>query len=447
MIRQSTQTKFLRGMVEENLKNLFYDSINENNALGKDGVSYSKFESNLDNEIEIIVRKVRNGTYSFTDYKEKLISKGFEKFPRQLSIPTIRDRLILKYLSKFLAEIYASNKPPVPQSIVKSVKALAGKADRDTFFLRMDVKSYYPKIDHAILLSTLRKKIRSPIVLNLVEQAISTPTGNANSSKPLGVGVPQGLSISNILAHVYLMDLDDEFRAKFNYFRYVDDIVVVASKDEASRAEKLIRKSLKKKRNLDCHSMEDSSKSALVSVGSGVDYLGYRFVGGRLSVRKSSYDRMFSNLMKIITNTKHHKDFSSGLFKLNLRITGCRFEGEKVGWLNYFSQITDMHQLKKLDLFVSKNAKNIFPEDDVANIKSFIKAYHEIAFNFRETIYIPSFDGIDAEEKRRNILLLDTSIPTEKVDGLSDAEAGTLFERLLKREVRDIERDVLSVLS
>ncbi|WP_430470826.1 reverse transcriptase domain-containing protein [Thalassospira lucentensis] len=445
MRKLSTEARFLERVSSENLKELFYESISENNALGKDGISYSKFSENIDAEIDVIVRKVRSGTYKFTVYKEKLISKGFGKEPRQLSIPTIRDRLLLKLMSNFLAEVYSDTKTPVPQAIVKSVKKLAENAATGTFFLRMDVKSFYPNIDHNILLKTIRRRIRSDIVLGLVEGAISTSTGQSRKFSPKGV--PQGLSISNILAHIYLRDLDSYFKKRFQYFRYVDDIIVLAPYCQAIDAEKAIRKLFLSKRRLECHPMDDSSKSSLLPVVDGVEYLGYRFVVGKVSVRRSSYDRMFANIMKIITNVKHHRSSASGLFKLNLRITGCRFNGEKVGWLNYFSQINDLHQLKKLDQFVQSNVQEVFSGSEKSEVKSFIKAYHEIAFNFRKTTYIPNFDHSDLEEKKDKIALLDASIPFEKIDNYSEAEVIALFDRLLKREVRDIEKDVLSVLS
>ena len=223
--------------------------------------------------------------------------------------------------------------------------------------------------------------------------------------------------------------------------------MVLASRADAREAETTIRKLLLSKRKLECHSMDDSSKSALVPVSEGVDYLGYKFISNRVSVRESSYERMFSNIMKIVTNVKHHGGSSSGLFRLNLRITGCKFDGEKVGWLNYFSQINDLHQLKKLDFFVQKSIQGVFSTEEIGKVKSFIKAFHEIAFNFRQTKYIPNFDRIDIEAKRRNIMLLDASIPLEKIESFSEREVETLFDKLLKREVRDIEKDVLSVLS
>ena len=58
--------------------------------------------------------------------------------------------------------------------------------------------------------------------------------------------MPQGLSISNILANIYLNDFDKENNSKddYKYFRYVDDIFILCNSEE--KAKEILRKLTRK---------------------------------------------------------------------------------------------------------------------------------------------------------------------------------------------------------
>ncbi len=97
-----------RDLLEKNvIRQLFEDYIADGATTGRDGVTVKAFSENLDTEISLIIRKIQNETYKFTPYKEKLISKGAQKNPRQISIPTVRDKLVLKFLTNFLKAVYS----------------------------------------------------------------------------------------------------------------------------------------------------------------------------------------------------------------------------------------------------------------------------------------------------------------------------------------------------
>ncbi|WP_227667153.1 reverse transcriptase domain-containing protein [Klebsiella variicola] len=59
-------------------------------------------------------------------------------------------------------------------------------------------------------------------------------------------GVPQGLSISNILASIYLQGVDNEM-LKFDvtYYRYVDDVLMYGNYDDVNSAYHSLRRRLK----------------------------------------------------------------------------------------------------------------------------------------------------------------------------------------------------------
>lgn len=71
----------------------YEEKVKDKPSVGLDKVSPRKFEQNLDENIEIIIRKSMNGSYHFTRYKQLLFTKGPTKPPRAICVPTLRDKL------------------------------------------------------------------------------------------------------------------------------------------------------------------------------------------------------------------------------------------------------------------------------------------------------------------------------------------------------------------
>ncbi|MDH0356351.1 reverse transcriptase domain-containing protein [Morganella sp. GD04133] len=236
---------FSKNFEINNLKRIYKDIVSLSPSIGVDNMSHEVFWKYQANEIEIIKRKCLSGDYKFNKYKLKLISKGRGKFPREISIPTIRDKIALRSICDSLQEIYQNVISfDLPQDMVINVKKSIENRKYD-YFIKFDVANFYPSIQHDKLISRLGSKIRDRRILALIESAISSPTVSKprHDDKPSLQGVPQGLSISNILAAIYLLNIDVYFRSNkdIEYYRYVDDIMILCnSTDAISIADDLI---------------------------------------------------------------------------------------------------------------------------------------------------------------------------------------------------------------
>jgi len=417
-------------------------------SVGRDGIRLKAFEEKLDEEIDIILRKVRACSYQFTSYKEKLISKGPDKKPRQLSIPTVRDKLVLKALARVLAELFPGL-VALPHGTIKKVHEASRTRDATDLYLRLDIENYYPSINHKLLLRILRPKIGCKQIKYLILNALQTPTGRKKTEVLNSLGVPQGLSISNILAAIYLTDIDQlmSHHHGISYFRYVDDMLLIGTPAEIGEFEKSVPRLLKKTRKLCCHKVNDGGKSTKAPLTTGIEYLGYKFCRDLIEVRRSSLKKMFANLMQNMTGFKYKKQpFDKTLWRLNLRITGCQLKGRRIGWLFFFSQSKNINQLQHLDAFLSKQVKRLISAENTKGIKRFVKAYHEIKFNLEATSYIPNFDTMNDDQKREQISIL---LPKKAgtLGLLSPEELDDLFQKAVSYEISDLEKDMMEVFS
>lgn len=426
------------------LKGIFDDRISKNKFRGVDGTTVKTFENNLTSEIELISQRIISGTYTFSRYKEKLILKGANSIPRQISIPTVRDALALRALCEYLVTIFPKSTLKPPHEYIKNIVTIVEQEGANLNFIRLDIKNFYPSIDHNVLLDKLKRGGLDEAAIMLVKAAIKTPTGLNGDDHGNPLGVPQGLSISNILASIYFQDFDEKWLSKYKYFRYVDDIMILESSDIAKAILDEITEDLKKSLKLDAHelSVGGSGKTTIQTVSQGVDYLGFTISDRPLKVRERSYRKVFEAIIKICTRHKYNPSDALFFWKLNLRITGCTFSERSVGWAFYFRQMNDISQLHRLDVFVRKVLKRYGRQELVGSVKSFVKTHREIRYNRRETKYIPDFDIYELEDMIKIISLL-TGEKEEEIKREKEEIIEKKFRSLIKKQTEQLEQETI----
>jgi retron-type reverse transcriptase len=377
------------------LSETYSDSVALSPATGIDNLTHRNFWPLLNAQLQIISRKALSGKFTFTKYKLKLISKGRAKAPREISIPTIRDRIALKALCNFLFSTYSDELDfELPQIMVRRAKCSI-ESRRFSGFIKLDIENFYPSVNHEILSKKLRRKTRSKLILDFIKRAISTPTVAEPSETGIlaSTGVPQGLSISNALAAIYLSGIDRKYKNKgnFDYYRYVDDVFIVCDfKDIPKITRKIINDF--EKLGLKVHPpKETGSKSVFGNIHEPFDYLGYHFHNNRVTARAGSIKKLKDSLVSIFSAYKYSKNKSLNFlqWRLNLRITGCVFKNKGKGWLFFFSEINDEALLHNLDRHV-QNLRTRF--NLPVNAKKFVRTFFELKHHRYTNNYIPNFD-------------------------------------------------------
>ncbi len=160
----------------------------------------------------------------------------------------------------------------------KVVKALKTDPENTKWCLKIDIKKYYPSIDTNILKSKFRRIFKDKELLWLLDEIIDS---NPDS------GVPIGNYISQYSGNLYLSDFDHKVKECFkvkHYFRYMDDMVFMASsKEELQELLFKIKKYLADELNL---SMKENWSLFRID-DRGLDFVGYVFMHDNIRLRKS----------------------------------------------------------------------------------------------------------------------------------------------------------------
>lgn len=163
-------------------------------------------------------------TFSVFEPKERLVYR-LPYYPDRIVHHAIMNILEPIFVATFTADTYSCIKGKGIHAASRALSMALQDREATRYCLKLDIKKFYPSIDHNILKALLRRKFKDSDLLWLLDNIIDSAEG-----------VPIGNYLSQYFANFFLSYFDHwikEDRKVKNYFRYADDIVIpAASKSE-----------------------------------------------------------------------------------------------------------------------------------------------------------------------------------------------------------------------
>lgn len=235
---------------------------------------------------ELKEKRYRNSEYStFTIFepKERLIFR-LPYYPDRIVHWAVMLHLENMFVDCFTADTYSCIKGKgihaATFGLQKALKDVAGT----TYCLKLDIKKFYPTVDHAVLKSLLRRKIKDQDLLWLLDLIIDSADG-----------LPIGNYLSQYFANFYLTYFDHwikETKAVRYYFRYADDIVILAPTKEELH---LLLSEIKEYLQANLKLTVKENYQVFPVQARGIDFVGYRSYHTHTILRKKikqSFARM-----------------------------------------------------------------------------------------------------------------------------------------------------------
>lgn len=180
------------------------------------------------------------------------------------------------FVSVFTANTYSCIKNRGIHAAAYGIRKALIDAPETRYCLKLDIKKFYPSIDHDVLKELIRRKIKDKDLLWLLDEIIDSAPG-----------LPIGNYLSQYLANFYLTYFDHWLKEKMDvkyYFRYADDLVILArTKDQLQSLFQSVRQYLGDRLKLEVKSNWQKFPVA----ARGIDFVGYRFWHSHTLLRKS----------------------------------------------------------------------------------------------------------------------------------------------------------------
>lgn len=243
-----------------------------------------------------IQESLTNLSYKTSEYS---IFKIYEPKEREIyRLPYYPDRIVhhtlMNYLEPiwenvFIAHSYACRKNKgIHKAVVDIKKVLRKDKDNTKHCLKLDIRKFYPSIDHDILKTIIRKKLKDKKLLITLDEIIDSAPG-----------VPIGNYLSQYFANLYLTYFDHwvkETKKVKYYFRYADDIVVL-HKDKQFLHNLL--KDMKVYLNDNLKLKIKSNHQVFPLDSRGLDFVGYKFYHSHTLLRKTIKYNLCKSVSKL----------------------------------------------------------------------------------------------------------------------------------------------------
>ncbi|WP_349978217.1 reverse transcriptase domain-containing protein, partial [Phocaeicola dorei] len=191
-----------------------------------------EYGSHLEANLLQLQRELITGTYRTSEYKTFII---YEPKERKIFKLPFRDRVVHWAIMQVIEPIWLSNFTRDTYSCIRGrgIHPLLYKLRRDLkadpegtrYCLKIDVRKFYPSIDHEIMKQVIRRKLKDARLLALLDGIVDSAEN----------GVPIGNYLSQFFANLYLSELDHIMKEEMGiryYYRFADDIVLLDGNKE-----------------------------------------------------------------------------------------------------------------------------------------------------------------------------------------------------------------------
>jgi group II intron reverse transcriptase/maturase len=230
-------------------------------AAGVDRVTTEAVEANASAFLDVLQAELRGRSYRVSPVLRVWIPKADGK-QRPLGIPTVKDRVVQTALVILLQPIFEADfnensfgyRPgrSAHQAVDAIKKALLqGKHE----VIDADLSAYFDTIPHAGLLRLVAGRVSDGAILGLIKRFLRAPIveekDGKRTVKPNRSGVPQGGSLSPLLANLYLNGLDhgvnNQRSLGATLVRYADDMVLLCLPRHGAEIQQRLRVYLARK--------------------------------------------------------------------------------------------------------------------------------------------------------------------------------------------------------
>ncbi len=330
----------------ENLKRAYSRVMRNRGAAGIDTMPVADLKAHLQVHWPRIKAELLAGRYQPEAVRKVTIPKPSGKGERILGIPTVTDRLIQQALHQVLSPIFDPDFSessygfrPGRHARQAVQQARQYVSDGRRWVVDLDLKQFFDRVNHDILMSRVARKVEDRRALGLIRRYLQAGLFEGGMATARTQGTPQGGPLSPLLSNILLDELDRELESRGHAFcRYADDVQIYV---HAERSGARVLASVS--RFLECRlKLKVNTAKSVVARPWQRRFLGYTMTWHkrpRLKVPAAGVKRFRANLKAIFRRGRGQ----------SLRTVIAELAPILRGWVNYFCDIEVRNVLEALD--------------------------------------------------------------------------------------------------
>ncbi len=277
-----------------------------------------KHDKHREDNLLRLQQELKEHTYHTSPYqifticepKERLIYK-LPYYPDRIVHHAIMNVLEPIFVSYFTHNTFSCIKGRGIEGCARSVeKHIRKYAGRPLYCLKIDIRKFYPTINHEALKKIVRRKLKDKDVLWLIDEIIDSVNGTPDpldtSKKVFGRSLPIGNYLSQYLANIVLAPFMHHINEveHLDVDEYADDIVFYSDSKEKLRDVffRYVKPYIEEKLHMqvkDNYQIFPIAKNNKDKHGRALDYVGYKFYRQQKLLRKSIKKNLCRKVAKI----------------------------------------------------------------------------------------------------------------------------------------------------
>ncbi len=238
-----------------------FDELDGNKATGLDKVTKDMYLMNLDENLNILVDKLKTKSYRPSPARKVSIPRANGKL-RELAIANFEDKIVQLAVKKLVEAIF---EPKFTNNMLgfrpnkschECLKYLNVCIEKryTNYIIDADIKGYFDNINHELIMKVLEMHIKDSNLLRLIKRFLKVGIMEKGKYITSKYGTPQGSILSPVLANIvmyygiilYVEEIKKISRGYIEIINYADDMILCFQhKDEAEKTYKLLKKRLK----------------------------------------------------------------------------------------------------------------------------------------------------------------------------------------------------------
>ena len=211
--RKRPQVRFnalLHHITVDLLRESFHE-LKRKAAPGVDGMTRQQYEDGLEGRLADLHERVHRGTYRAQPSRRTYIPKGDGKL-RPLGIAALEDKIVQHAVGEILSAIYEEDflgfsygfRPRRGQHDALDAVTVAIEQRKVSWVLDADIRGFFDTMDHDRVMRFVEHRIADRRVQRHIKKWLNAGVMEDGAWRESDEGVPQGGSISPLLANVYL---------------------------------------------------------------------------------------------------------------------------------------------------------------------------------------------------------------------------------------------------
>jgi group II intron reverse transcriptase/maturase len=240
--RRDKRTRFtalLHHVTPERLRESYY-ALKREAAPGVDGVTWYEYETDLDERVLNLHRRIHRGTYRAQPSKRTYIAKADGR-ERPLGIAALEDKIVQQAVVTVLNQIYEEDflgfsygfRPGRSPHAALDALWVGLMRKQVNWILDADVRGFFDNLSHEWLGQFIEHRVADRRILRLIRKWLRAGVSEDGEWSKTEVGVPQGSVASPLLANIYLHYVFDLWARHWRKHHATGDMIVVRYADDA----------------------------------------------------------------------------------------------------------------------------------------------------------------------------------------------------------------------